>query len=117
MSRTSAIYRFFCAFSFLLFVGIVSFSPAQSSPTPTRELLLNGLPVLYWQRPGDANLFMKLRLNSGAAFDLTGKAGTMALLGDALFPDPATREYVVRRAVIRSRGGVHQSRCARRRER
>jgi zinc protease len=95
MTRISAIYRFFCALSFLLFVGIVSFSPAQSAPTPTRELLLNGLPVLYWQRPGDANLFMKLRLNSGAAFDLTGKAGTMALLGDALFPDPATREYVI----------------------
>jgi zinc protease len=94
MTRTSAIYRFFCAFSFLLSVGIVSFSPAQSSPTPTRELLLNGLPVLYWQRPGDANLFIKLRLNSGAAFDLTGKAGTMALLGDAFFPDPATRDYV-----------------------
>jgi predicted Zn-dependent peptidase len=94
MTRTSAIYRFFCSFSFLLFVGIVSFSTAQSSPTPTRELLLNGLPVLYLQRPGDANLFMKLRLNSGAAFDLTGKAGIMALLGDALFPDPATREYV-----------------------
>jgi zinc protease len=37
---------------------------------------------------------LKLRLNSGAAFDLSGKAGTMALLGDALFPDPATREYV-----------------------
>jgi predicted Zn-dependent peptidase len=94
MTRTSAIYRLFCAFSFLLFAGFLSFSPAQSSPTPTRELLLNGLPVLYWQRPGDANLFMKLRLSSGAAFDLTGKAGTMALLGDALFPDPATREYV-----------------------
>jgi zinc protease len=94
MTRTSAIYRFFWAFSVLLFGGIVSYSPAQSSPTPTRELLLNGLPVLYWQRPGEANLFMKLRLNSGAAFDLTGKAGTMALLSDALFPDPATREYV-----------------------
>src|SRR6185295_15597789 len=39
MSRTSAIYRFFCAFGFLLFVGIASFIPAQSSPTPTRELL------------------------------------------------------------------------------
>lgn len=94
MTRTSAIYRFFCAFSFLFFAGIVSYSPAQSSPSPTRELLLNGLPVLYWQRPGDANLYMKLRLNSGAAFDLTGKAGSMALLSDALFPDPATREYV-----------------------
>jgi zinc protease len=95
MTRTSLICRFFCAFSLLVLAGIGSYSPAQSSPTPTREVLLNGLPVLYWQRPGDANLFMKLRLSSGAAFDLTGKAGTMALLADALFPDPATREYVV----------------------
>jgi zinc protease len=90
----SAIYRFFCAFSILLSAGIVSFSPAQSPPAPTREVLLNGLPILYWQRAGDPNLFMKLRLNSGAAFDLSGKAGTMALIGDALFPDPTTREYV-----------------------
>jgi predicted Zn-dependent peptidase len=95
MTRTPAIYRCFWAFSFLLFAGIVSYSPAQSSPTPSRDVLLNGLPVLYWQRPGDPNLFMKLRLNSGAAFDLTGKAGMMALLSDALFPDPTTREYVV----------------------
>ncbi|HSQ22988.1 MAG TPA: insulinase family protein [Pyrinomonadaceae bacterium] len=94
MTRTSAIYRCLYAFGFLVFAGIVSYSPAQSASSPTRELLLNGLPVLYWQRPGDNNVFMKLRLNSGAAFDLAGKAGTMALLSDALFPDPATREYV-----------------------
>lgn len=94
MTRTSAIYRFFCAFGFLILAGVVLYCPAQSGPSPTRELLLNGLPVLYWQRPGDANLYMKLRLNSGAVFDLAGKAGTMALLGDAFFPDPATREYV-----------------------
>ena len=35
-----------------------------------------------------------MRIKSGAAFDLAGKGGTMALLGDALFPDPTTREYV-----------------------
>src|SRR5436189_12104 len=29
-----------------------------------------------------------------AAFDLADKGGMMALLGDALFPDAATREYV-----------------------
>jgi zinc protease len=67
---------------------------AQSVPEPDRQTLLNGLTILFWQRPGDANVLLKLRIHSGAAFDLAGKGGTMALLGDALFPDPATREYV-----------------------
>jgi zinc protease len=66
---------------------------AQNPPEPSREELLNGLHVLLWNRPGDANVLMKLRIHSGATFDPAGKAGTMALLGDALFPDPAAREY------------------------
>ncbi|HVS20348.1 MAG TPA: insulinase family protein [Pyrinomonadaceae bacterium] len=66
----------------------------QSAPEPDREKLLNGLTILLWHRPGDADVMVKLRIHSGAAFDLAGKGGTMALLGDALFPDPATREYV-----------------------
>jgi len=67
---------------------------AQSLPEPDRDKLLNGLTVLFWPRPGDSNVLLKLRIRSGAAFDLAGKGGTMALLGDALFPDPTTREYV-----------------------
>jgi zinc protease len=67
---------------------------AQTFPEPEQEQLLNGLKVVFWQRPGDPNVLLKLRIKSGAAFDLTGKDGTMALLGDVLFPDPATREYV-----------------------
>jgi len=67
---------------------------AQTLPEPNRDQLLNGLTIFFWQRPGDANVLVKLRINSGAVFDLSGKGGTMALLGDALFPDPATREYV-----------------------
>lgn len=39
-------------------------------------------------------MLVKLRIHSGAAFDLADKGGMMALLGDALFPDPSTREYV-----------------------
>jgi zinc protease len=66
---------------------------AQNPPEPNREELLNGLQVLFWNRPGDASVLMKLRIHSGATFDMSGKAGTMALLGDALFPDPAAREY------------------------
>ena len=67
---------------------------AQTFAEPEQEQLLNGLKVVFWQRPGDPNVLLKLRINSGAAFDLAGKEGTMALLGDVLFPDPATREYV-----------------------
>lgn len=67
---------------------------AQSNPEPRREQLLNGLNILLWERPGSPEVLLKLRIHSGAAFDLAGKAGTMALLGDALFSDPTTREYV-----------------------
>jgi len=65
----------------------------QSAPEPRREQLLNGLPVLLWTRAGDPKVLVRLRIHSGAAFDLAGKAGMMSLLGDALFPDPTTREY------------------------
>lgn len=67
---------------------------AQTPPEPRREQLLNGLNILLWERPGSADVLLKLRVHSGAAFDLAGKAGTMAILGDALFADPTTREYV-----------------------
>ncbi len=65
----------------------------QSSREPQREVLLNGLRVLIWPRPGEADVLLKLRIHSGAAFDLANKSGEMTLLGDLLFPDPATREY------------------------
>src|SRR5882762_4699270 len=60
---------------------------------PQQDQLLNGLRVLLWTRPGDQNVILKLRIHSGAIFDTAGKDGTMALLGDILFPDAATHEY------------------------
>ena len=75
-------------------VGLATQAFAQSAPEPDRESLLNGLRILFWQQPGNPNVLLKLRIHSGAAFDLAGKTGMMALLGDALFSDPATREYV-----------------------
>jgi len=65
----------------------------QLSPEPEREQLLNGLHLLLWLKPGSPDVVLKLRINSGAAFDLAGKSGQMALLGDLLFPDPATIDY------------------------
>src|SRR3982074_3236075 len=90
-ARHSYFYWSIC----LLLVAIAS--PrigAQTNSEPVREHLLNGLTILFAQRPGDPNVLIKLRVESGAAFDLAGKGGTMALLGDVLFPGPVTRESV-----------------------
>lgn len=65
-----------------------------TAPAPRREQLLNGLRLLLLHRPGDSQVLLKMRINSGAAFDLAGKEGMMTLLSDALFPDPGTRQYV-----------------------
>jgi hypothetical protein len=67
---------------------------AQTSPAPDHEQLLNGLTILYGNRAGDPNVLLRLRIKSGAAFDLAGKAGMMSLLADAMFPESTTREYV-----------------------
>src|SRR5690242_4484976 len=69
-------------------------SLSAQTTQPEREKLLNGLSIMFWPRPGDAEVMLKLRIHSGAAFDLAGKAGTMSLLADTLFPDTETREYV-----------------------
>jgi zinc protease len=77
----------------LLLVVFVQPSRAQTPREPEREQLLNGLRLLIWSQPNSPDLVVKLRLNSGAAFDLAGKSGQMALLGDLLFPDAATVDY------------------------
>ena len=65
----------------------------QTATPPEREQLLNGLRLMFWLKPGSTDVTLKLRINSGAAFDLAGKSGQMALLGDILFPDPATIDF------------------------
>jgi zinc protease len=85
------ISRFFLVL--ILMLGMFQTAPCQTSPEPQREQLLNGLRVLLWHRPGNQELVIKLRIHSGAAFDLSGKSGQMTLLGDLLFPDRATIEY------------------------
>ena len=79
--------------SVLLLLVAVPSSLAQSMKEPEREQLLNGLNLLIWPQPGSPELVVKLRINSGAAFDLAGKSGQMAVLGDLLFPDAAIVDY------------------------
>src|SRR5690348_1166117 len=77
----------------IIMLGQAPSGRAQALPEPHRDELLNGLRILMWNRPGDGNVELKLRIRSGAGFDLAGKSGLMALLSDALFPDPTSREY------------------------
>lgn len=79
----------------VLVACLLTFRPAyaQTPPEPEREQLLNGLRIVLWPQPGNRDVFMSLRIHSGAAFDVAGKAGEMAILGDILFPDPSIREY------------------------
>lgn len=81
----------------LLSLGLTLFScysaPAQTGPSPDRDQLLNGLRILFFPIPGSPTVTLKLRIHSGAAFDLAGRAGEMSLLGDLLFPDQATLDY------------------------
>jgi hypothetical protein len=65
--------------SVLLLLVAVPSSLAQSMKEPEREQLLNGLNLLIWPQPGSPELVVKLRINSGAAFDLAGKSGQMAV--------------------------------------
>src|SRR5215216_419858 len=81
-----------CTFAGIILLSVLPLS-GQTSAQPEREQLLNGLRLLFWVKPGNPDVILKLRINSGAAFDLSGKSGQMALLGDLLFPDPATIDY------------------------
>ena len=86
--------RLFSAALCLSLVTILTASVRGQTAEPERETLLNGLRILYWSQPGNPDVLVRLRIHSGAAFDLADKGGMMALLGDALFPDASTREYV-----------------------
>lgn len=69
-------------------------APAASAPAANEDRLLNGLRIVFVGRPGESKVWMKLRVHSGAVFDLAGREGMTQLLSDALFPDPSTRQYV-----------------------
>ena len=78
----------------ILWIALLPYSAFPQTPsTPEREQLLNGLRLMFWLKPGDPEVTLKLRINSGAAFDMAGKSCQMALLGDILFPDPATVDF------------------------
>ncbi len=77
----------------VILLSTLPLSAQTPAAQPEREQLLNGLRLLFFLKQGSPDVTLKLRINSGAAFDMAGKSGQMALLGDLLFPDPATIDY------------------------
>ncbi len=78
---------------FLFFIANFSFAQTTKLINPQQEKLLSGLKVLIWNVPTAQKATVKLRLHSGSAFDPKDKEGTMALLGDILFPNQAAKEF------------------------
>jgi predicted Zn-dependent peptidase len=81
--------------SALILFAAISFSYSQAAKIsgPRQEKLLNNLKLLIWTEPAAEKVAVKLRIHSGAAFDLQNKEGTMALLADNLFPNEAAKEF------------------------
>ncbi len=78
---------------FLISFALTASAQTMNFPVPRDEKLLNGLRLLAWNDPQAATATVKLRVHSGAAFDLQGREGTMHLLSQILFPSDAAREF------------------------
>src|SRR5688500_3216419 len=72
---------------------VVPATPGQAANQAEPVEVLNGLRLLLCENPGSSDVLLNLRIKSGAASDLSGKSGQMALLGDRWFPDANTAEY------------------------
>jgi len=70
--------------------AVPAITPAQQ---PRKQSLLNGLKVLMFPDPSANKVVVRIRVNSGAAFDPQGKEGLMAALANNFFPTDAAKEY------------------------
>lgn len=80
----------------LLFLTVCvsnSFAQAAKPAAPREEKLLNELKLLIWNQPNAEKVTVRLRVHSGSAFDQQSKEGTMALLGEILFPNETVKEF------------------------
>ncbi len=89
LSRLPVKFTFALLFLFIF----ANLSAAQKIDSPRQENLLNGLRVLMWNSPAADKITLKLRIHSGSAFDRQDREGTMALLGDIIFPNEQFKEF------------------------
>ena len=82
------------AFVILLLISLIApavFPQRADIRQPRQETLLNGLKVIMFSDPRSDRVSLKLRINSGSAFDPQGKEGVMKLLSDNIFPNDEAR--------------------------
>ncbi|MEO6392712.1 MAG: hypothetical protein ABIP75_12760, partial [Pyrinomonadaceae bacterium] len=93
--RSITIPRVVGHFAILLIFSFsaLCFPVAAQTSGADRDVLLNGLRIVFLPQPGDGKVSLQRRIHSGAAFDPAGKSGVMALLGDSLFPEPETKNF------------------------
>lgn len=84
--------QFLLALSVCIMLAPASFGQ-RATGTPKKEKLLNGLNVLLWSEPSSEKVTVKLRINSGAAFDPAGREGLMSMLAESIFPNSDSREF------------------------
>ncbi len=87
-SRKIAIFALF-----LLFSAFNASAQTMNFAAPREAKLLNGLQTYVWTDVKAEKATVKLRVNSGASFDLLGREGTMTLLSEILFPSDAARAF------------------------
>lgn len=93
MKNSFYIKKFFALI--LLLVAAATFLAAQTTKqvAPRQEKLLNGLKIYLLSDPQAADVRVKIRVHSGAAFDPQSKEGTMQMLADNIFPNEAAKEF------------------------
>lgn len=93
MIKINYLKRFTILLLFLFAAANLSLAQDANFPSPREEKLLNGLKLLIWNQPQADKVTVKLRIHSGSVFDQQDKEGTLALLGEILFPNDAIYEY------------------------
>lgn len=93
MNIKSRLKKFTILVLFLFLNVVLSYSQQPKLAAPRQEKLLNGMNLLVWNDPNAAKVSVKLRIHSGSAFDPQNKEGTMAMLGDILFPSEAAKNF------------------------
>jgi hypothetical protein len=78
-------------FAFLMLVAM--FAVPAFAQQPRKESLLNGLKVLMFPDPSSDKVWVRIRVNSGSAFDPQGKEGLMQILSANFFPTDTAKEY------------------------
>ena len=92
--NTKNYFKKFTILTLFLFLNVViSFAQTAKLSSPQQEKLLNRMNVLIWNTPTAEKATVKLRIHAGSAFDQKEKEGTMALLGDIIFPNQAAKEF------------------------